>query len=168
MAIGALVQIHVGKTYMGEPIFTQEDRHASFLDVVVDGCVGEGYLSKLVRKKWAGSVDIVETSEGVNPWVVIQYPNGETSTIYAKVVPVAVGQYVRRCEPYISYIGSDGVVRFQSCKFLPPKGEYYGNFTSHNTHEFNSGQVTEYHNIHNPKVSEYRLFLDVVVINNEE
>lgn len=168
MAIGALVQIHVGKTYMGDPIFTQEDRHATFLDTVLRGRIEEGFLTNFVRAKWASSVDVVESSEGPNPWVIIQYPNGETSTVYAKVVPVPDGHRVNRCEPYISYIGSDGVVRFQSCKFLPPQGEYYGKFTSLITHEFKSEQVTEYRNMLYPKVSEYRLFLDVVVINNEE
>ena len=168
MAIGTLVHIHVGKTFMGDPIFTQEDRHATFLDIALSGRVEEGSLTNFVRTKWKGSVDVVETSEGPNPWVIIQYPNGETSTVYAKVVPVPIGQCVRRCEPYISYIGSDGVVRFQSCKFLPPQGEYYGKFTSLTTHEFKSEQVTEYRNTQYPKVSEYRLFLDVAVINNEE
>lgn len=168
MAIGALVNIHVGPTFMGDPIFTQEDRHASFLDVVLSGRVEEGSLSNFVRAKWGRAVDIVETSEGPNPWVIIQYPNGETSTVYAKVVPVAKGQRVKRCESYISYVGSDGVTRFQSCSFRPPQDSYFGVFTSYTKHEFRQDEIAEYVNAHYPKVSEYRLFLDVVVIDNKE
>lgn len=168
MPNSALVSIHVGKAFMGNPIFTQEDRFATFLDVTLNGRVEEGSLTNFVRTKWAGSVEIIEASEGPNPWVVIQYPNGETSTVYAKVVPVSLGQHINRTATYISYIGSDNVPRFQSCMFQPPQGTYYGKYTSLTTHEFKRDKITEYANVQYPKVSEYRLFLDVVVIDNKE